>query len=220
MNRCDRLLSFERISGPIDQRLANALAKIALAARHELRQIAAIRGLSAVQAQVLIHLSHEGPQEMCPLASRLALTPATVSDSVAALEQHHFVRRRPVPEDRRRIRVAATTKGKRIGRSLSLWPEFFQDGIAQFSQAEKQVFFRFLTRVILSLLEKGVIQKARMCVTCAHFQPCVRNDKNLPHHCALVDVPLGPATMRLDCLEHERAAATPAALMDKLNAWL
>lgn len=211
--------AFEKASGTLDERLAAALAKLSLAARHQLRQRAAGEGLSVVQAQVLTRLGQEGPVEIGSLAARLALTPATVSDSVTALERRRLARRQTVPEDRRRVVVAATARGKRMGSALALWPELFHQSIARLSGTEKQVFYRVLTRMILSLLEQGVIQEARMCVTCAYFRPGVHADADRPHHCALVDVPLGPSTLRIDCPDHETGKA-PAAAIENLDLWL
>lgn len=211
--------AFEETSGTLDERLMAALSKIALAARHALRQRAARHRLSALQAQALSLLAREDSIEMGQLASRLALTPATVSDSVAALERHRLAHRRPVAEDHRRIRVTATAKGRRLGRSLALWTELFYRGIALLSSEEKQVVFRVLIRMILSLLENGVIQEARMCVTCAYFRPGVHEDPARPHHCALANVPLGPSTLRIDCFDHKRGIA-PETAMDQVALWL
>jgi len=219
MERYESLAIFEKASGTLDERLASALAKLALAARHQLRQQAYRKGLSAVQAQVLSVLAREGPLEMSTLASRLGLTPATLSDSVAALEQRRLVRRRRVASDRRRLRAEATAIGKDMGSALCVWPELFQAGLGQLSRQEKEIFFRVLVRLILSLLEKGIVQQARMCVTCAYFRPGVHPDATRPHHCALADVPLSPATLRLDCLEHE-PGPDPSAAMDKISVWM
>jgi DNA-binding MarR family transcriptional regulator len=210
---------FEKTSGTLDERIAAALAKLALAARHELRQRAADEGLSAVQAQVLTLLTREGSLEIGSLAVRLSLTPATVSDSVAALERHSLVQRHPVLKDRRCVRVVATPRGRGLGSSLALWPELFGQGIAQLSEAEKQIFYRVLNRMVLSLLERGVIQEARMCMTCVHFRPNVHEDPRRPHHCALVDVPLGLSTLRIDCPDHQ-GGRDPETAMEKLGFWL
>jgi DNA-binding MarR family transcriptional regulator len=217
--RPSSLARFERASGTLDERLSAALAKVALAARHELRRSAARNGLSAVQAQILAVLSREGPPsprlrragalEIGVLASRLGLTQPTVSDSVAALEAKKLVRRRPDPADRRRVRVEASAAGRRLGGRLVLWPDLFREGLEGLSAPEKEILFRTMQSVIVSLLDRGVIQEARMCRTCAWFRPNVRRDPRRPHLCALVGLPLGPATLRVDCPDH-RPAAAPA----------
>ncbi|GAB4137389.1 MAG: MarR family transcriptional regulator [Planctomycetota bacterium] len=210
---------FEKASGTLDERLQGALAKLSLAARHDYRRKATDEGLSAVQAQALSLLTRDGAMEMGELASRLALTPATISDSVAALERHGLVRREPVADDRRRVRAIPTPRGKRIGRTVASWPELFQQGIGGLSPEEKEVFFRVMVRMILSLLAKGAIQQARMCVTCTYFRPHAHGDAERPHHCALVDVALGPASLRLDCPDHEEGPS-PSEVLAQLDRWL
>lgn len=219
MKRFGFAKAFEKTTGTLDERLRGALAKVSLAARHEYRRQAAAEGLSAVQAQVLGLLAYEGSMEIGALAARLALTPATVSDSVAALEHRNLVRRKPLPSDRRRVGVEATVRGERIGRTVASWAELFQDGIADLSPAEKKVLFRVMIRIILSLLEKGTIQQARMCVTCAYFRPHAHRDAARPHHCALVGIPLGPTSLRIECPDHEQGIS-PSEARVHLGRWL
>ncbi len=219
MNRSRSLKDFERAGGTLDERLQGALARIALAARHDFRRQAAAEGLSAVQGQALELLAREGPMEMGAVASSLALTSATVSDSIAALERRGLVTRQPVARDRRRVRVRATAAGRRLGRTLSTWPDLFRESLAGLSEPEKRVLLRTLVRIILSLLERGVIQRARMCVTCAFFRPRVHPRTRRPHHCALADVPLGPASVRLDCPDHQPGPPASEALA-RLDHWL
>jgi DNA-binding MarR family transcriptional regulator len=210
-----RRADFEGASGSLDERVAAALAKVSLAARHELRRAAAREGLSAVQAQVLAALVRERDSEMGTLAARLGLTAPTVTDAVAALERRGLVRRREDPEDRRRVLVRATARGRRLGVEMSLWPDLFRESIGALAPGEKEVLFRFLVRLIVSLLRKGVIQDARMCATCAYFRPDVRADRRYPHYCALADVPLGPATLRVDCPEHRPAGVAASELQEE-----
>lgn len=211
--------NFEKTTGTLEERLQGALAKLALAARHDYRKKASGAELSAVQAQILSLLSRDGAMEIGDLAKQLALTPATVSDSVAALERRRLVRREPSPEDRRQVRVIPAPAGKRLGRSLASWPEIFQQGLSGLSRSEKEVFFRVLVRMILSLLAEGTIQQAKMCVTCAYFRPDVHKSAEKPHHCALVNVPLGPVALRLDCPDHEEGRTASEALA-RLDRWI
>ncbi len=219
MSHTEAVRDFEKASGSLEDRICGALAKLALAARHDYRRRASAEGLSAVQAQTLSLLAREGPMEMGRLASLLALTPATVSDSVAALEGRGLVRRKRASGDRRRVCVQATARGKRLGASMMLWPELFQSAVGGLAGAEKAVLFRVLAKMILTLLERGTIQQARICFTCAYFRPNVHESAIRPHHCALVDVPLGFASLRLDCPDHE-AGLSAAEALEQLDGWL
>lgn len=196
---------FEEAAGTLDERLASDLARIALAARHELFRAAAPHGLSPVQAQVLVALSEGVALRVGELSSRLGLTPATLSDSVAALERRRLVTRRRDAADGRGVLVRATRRGAEIGRSLALWPEFLANALALLPVEEKEVLLRAVVRLVRDLIERGVVQEARMCVMCRHFRPRVHDDPERPHHCALADVPFGDRGLRLDCPGHRRA---------------
>lgn len=211
--------NFDDSSETLNERLWGAMAKLSLAAHLDYRRQATEEGLSAVQAQTLNILIRDGAIEMGELAASLALTPPTVSDSVAALERRGLVRREPVAQDRRRIRVKLTAQGKRAGRAFTSWPELFQPGIDSLSRAEKELFLRVMIRMILSLLAKGVIQQARMCVTCTYFRPHAHSDAARPHHCNLVDLPLGPNSLRLDCPDHIEGPS-PSEVLGQLDRWL
>lgn len=215
----DKRQEFEKETGSLEDRLSTALAKISLAARYKFQQLAAADGLSAVQAQILSLLSTDGSMLVGDLSKRLALTPATISDSITALERKKLVSRQPLVTDRRKILVKASRKGLRVGRSLSLWPELFAKTISQIPDCDKEAFFRVVIRIILSLLEQGIIQDSRMCVTCSYFRPNVHNDSSHPHHCALVDLPLALTSLRIDCPDH-KVASSPTEVLHVLNQWL
>jgi hypothetical protein len=44
-------------------------------------------------------------------------------------------------------------------------------------------------------------------VTCRFFRRDAHPDSARPHHCALLDAPIGSGELRVDCAEHEPRAA-------------
>jgi hypothetical protein len=79
--------------------------------------------------------------------------------------------------------------------------------VGALDEAEREAFFSGLLKMIRTLQEEGRIPVHRMCIQCRFFRPNV-HDAPLPHHCALVDAPMGARHLRLDCAEHEEADAT------------
>jgi DNA-binding MarR family transcriptional regulator len=197
---------FERESQDLDRRIAAALAKLSLAGRHELRQSALAKGLSAVQSLVLERLARRGPCSVGELADLCRLSAPTVSDSVAALVRRRLVRKKPVASDARRVLVEATARGARLGREQSLWPDVFAGAVGAMSHSEKVVLLGLLLRLVAELVAAGVVREARMCPTCVHFRPGVHPGSERPHHCALVDLPLSAEHLRADCGDHAPAA--------------
>jgi len=207
---------FEQEAGDLNQRLAVALAKLSLVGRHELRCRAGAQGLSAVQSLVLERLARRGPSSVGELAEILGVSAPTLSDSVTALARKRLVRKHPVPDDARRMRVEATARGARIGQQQSLWPDVFAGAMETMSQGEKVVLLGLLLRLVATFVAAGVVREARMCPTCVHFRPHVHPDRHRPHHCALVNLPLSAEHLRADC--HDHAQAEPAEVRRRLVA--
>lgn len=200
--------SFQRASGALNERLAAALAKLALVGRSALGKAAQRQSLSPVQVLILERLAKAGPASVGALARLLAVTAPTASDSIAALERKKLVRRRSGDGDGRRVEVHPTASGRRFAERQPFWPEVFAAAVAELSEAEKAVLLRLLLRLIAELVARGVIAEARLCVTCEHFRPHAHAERSHPHHCALVDLPLSDAHLRVDCPDH---VPSPAA---------
>ena len=193
--------AFESGAGPLEQRLASGLAKIALATRHQLFLAAAPHGLSPVQAQIQTALSEE-PRTISQLAARLGLSAATISESVTALESKRLAKR---TRHGRQVTVSATARGEKLGNELALWPDFLGEATAALTADERAVLLRAVLSIVRSLIERGAVQESRMCPSCTYFRPHVHAGADRPHHCALADLPFGDTALRLDCPEHSLA---------------
>lgn len=192
---------FLRESGPLEERLSAALAKLALVGRASLGRAAQAEGLSPLQALILERL-RRGPASVGELARLLGVTPPTVSDSVDSLERKGLVARRPAGQGRR-VEISATSRGKKLLRQPLSWAEVFSEAVTACSEAEKAVLLGLLLRLIARLVERGVIAEARLCITCRYFRAYAHADGAHPHHCALLDRPLAEAHLRVDCPDQE-----------------
>ena len=190
-------------SSELQRKLAQGLAKIALAIRHNQQAAAGERGLTPTQAQILaLVASGTGPQ-LRWIADWLGVTPATASDAVAALQQKGLVEKRRSPEDARRLAVALTARGQSAIRDIGVLPEALLDAAETLHPDEQEVLLKLIVKLIRALQLRGEIPIARMCVTCQHFRPRVHADPAAPHHCAFVDAAFGDAAQLLDCPDHE-----------------
>ncbi len=202
------LEEFEAATGTLENRLASGFAKIALATRQELFRLAASHKLSAIQAQLLGILAQNDAVEVGKLASRLGLTAATVSDSITSLERRKLLKRQRDDADKRRVLVRATVKGKSLGEELLRWPDFLVASVQNLPAANKAILWNAILHVVLDLIEKNVVQEARICISCRHFRPRVHVATERPHHCMLVDQPLSDTTLRFDCPEHKAVSVS------------
>ena len=183
--------------------IAAALSRLALFLRSAGWQAARAKGLTPTQAEILAHLARRGPTRGAALAEALGVTPATLSDSAAALVAKGLAERRPDPTDARAMLLHLTTDG---ATAISDMPEAPMDLLAALGDVpprDRAALLRGLVTVIRSLQEAHAIPVQRMCVTCRHFRPHAHDDAAAPHHCAFVDAAFGDADLRVDCGDHE-----------------
>lgn len=197
-----RLHVFDRDSEPIARRIAVGLSKIGLAMKQEAFSSAGGSGLSPTQAQILTMLAAAGARAS-ELATRLAVSLPTVSDSVRALVDKGLVDKQVDDSDRRAARLVLTEAGKKKAAVAAGWPDFLASAVDAMEPSEQEVFLAGLVKMIRTLQERGQIPIARMCTTCTHFRPNAHDDARTPHHCAFVDAPMGDRHLRLDCNEHQ-----------------
>jgi DNA-binding MarR family transcriptional regulator len=191
----------------VDAKVVAALERLSQVFRVRLREEAWERDLSPTQAQFLIYLLHHDVQlrRVSQLAREFDLTQATVSDAVASLETKELVKREEWPEDRRVVTLRLTPNGMNLATNLSRWADPIREHLKRFSPDEREAVMRFLIGLIGSLQTSGLITVARMCVTCKFFRQDIHPGEPSPHHCGLLNVPLGRADLRVDCPEHEPA---------------
>jgi DNA-binding MarR family transcriptional regulator len=189
----------------VDARIVAALERLSQVFRVRLREEARRRNLSPIQAQFLVYLLHHDVElrRVSQLAREFDLTQATVSDAVASLETKGLLRREQWPEDRRVVTLRLTPEGDGLATSLSNWADPIREHVEGFSQGERETGMGFLMELAGSLQRSGLITVARMCVTCRFFRRDVRPGEASPHHCGLLNVPLGGSDLRVDCPEHE-----------------
>lgn len=140
------------------------------------------------------------------LAQQLAISPASASDSVAALVSKGLVQKARAADDGRAIALQLTTAGNEQAQRISESQTFASTAVAALSPAAQTA----LLQLIGELQRNERFPEIRACLSCRHFQPNRHADADAPHRCGLVDapLPLPLRLLRLDCPEHEVAEAT------------
>lgn len=196
-------------SDPLPVRLRKGFERIALVLRADLWTAAGEAGLNPAQAQVLGLLAGR-PAGLRPrdIAAHLAISAASITDTLGALLRKGLVRRDGDPGDARAAIVRATAEGGRLGAELSRAASRVTAALAALPPAAQEELLRTQIALIRQLQAAGAIPLQRMCVSCRHFRPHAHPRAARPHHCAFVDAAIGGRDLRLDCSEHE--AADPA----------
>lgn len=182
----------------LDARLAAALERLAVAERALHQAQVTPLGLSPIQLRLLTLIRELPPfrRRVTALARELEVSQPTVSDAVAALVAKGLVRREGPT---RRGTLALTAAGRRLATKATGLDEALAGTLANLDPAAKATALGVLLECIAALVEAGVITTARCCTTCRHFR---RAPDGAPH-CELLDRPLPPDELRVDCPEHE-----------------
>ena len=198
------------------QRLRHAFAKIGLAARSADWTRIAAAGLNPTQLQVLELLAAYAPSalRLREVAAALAVTPASASDSVAALFRKRLIRKTRCAQDGRAIRIELSPAGRKALVALERTPPLLDGVSAALSPSEQALLLRALLKLIRELQLAQRISVTRMCLTCDYFRPHAHADLAQPHHCELVGAAFSDADLRVDCSDH-----VPASPADESLHW-
>jgi DNA-binding MarR family transcriptional regulator len=186
----------------LDAKLLAALERVGQALRVQLWDAAKQHGLSPTQLQVVLRLASDPParRRIGALAGQLDVTHPTVSDAVTVLRRKGLVEREG---DGRRAPLALTRRGRTTATAVAGWLDRTRALLAELPTDDKEQTLRLAIELIAQLQRSGVITVARMCATCRFFRRDAHPGSAQPHHCALVDVPMADAELRVDCAEHE-----------------
>lgn len=195
----------------IEAQLVAGLSKVGLALRTAAWDGAHARGLSPTQGQILSFLDRRGSASLRSVAEHLAITPPTASDAVGALVAKTLVRRRRSASDGRTLVLSLTATGRAEAHRAANWSDAVADAVGALSPLDQRQLLGTLIHLVTALQARGEIPLASMCFTCRFFRKDVHPGSMDPHHCAFIDRPLGPGTLRLDCEDHEPTSVAAAA---------
>jgi DNA-binding MarR family transcriptional regulator len=213
------MINFDGLSAPLPQALASALRRLAQLAHTMSWDQWAAQRLTPTQRRILEFLGSRHENITLSAGAReLGVTPATASDSVAALEAKGLVRKRRSHTDVRALALMLTTDGRRSVTELASLPDPLQAAFGGLTDDEQSVFYRSAMKMIRELQETGALPPSRMCVRCRYFDPFRYQQSSTPHHCHLIGAPLADRHLRMDCPEHELAdEKTQAALWTRFS---
>ncbi|MFW6069799.1 MAG: MarR family winged helix-turn-helix transcriptional regulator [bacterium] len=179
-----------------------SLYRVSQAMGHMLRGRAQARGLSPAQLRALLFLRYARPglHTIGGLAERLAVSYATASGVVDALERKALVERHADAADQRVTRLALTETGRAEVAAVENVLDGIEETIAALPAAEQQALERGLQAIVGRLQAQGHVQVYEMCWGCHFFRENAHPENTAgPHHCAFVDAPLPEPNTYLEC---------------------
>ncbi|MFN2609134.1 MAG: MarR family winged helix-turn-helix transcriptional regulator [Acidimicrobiales bacterium] len=112
------------MEGPLNRESVNAVADAVLVASRVLVAVAAesladLDDITLAQYRALVILASRGAQNLSSLAEALAVNPSTATRAVDRLVSRDLVIRETAEDDRREVRLAVTTSGAEIVRTVT-----------------------------------------------------------------------------------------------------
>ena len=189
----------------IDSRIVAALERISQTLRILLWEVAKEHGLSPIQIQFLIflHTHQRKRRKVSILAREFDLTPATVSDAIKVLSRKGLTAKKPSQLDGRCYTLELTSSGRRLTAKLLGWQAGITEQIKHVPPDRKESVVIFLTELITSLQRGGIINTARMCITCSFFQRDAHPGSTRPHQCRLTGRSIADCGVEIDCDKYE-----------------
>lgn len=185
----------------VPAKIVDALDRIARGLRSHRQSVASRVGLTPLQLELLQTIAESPPPRpvIGLLAKELEVTQPTVSDSLLALERKGHVVRRRSGTDQRRTTVELTDSGRELAGEVQRAGEILRTSVAALAGPDQEAVLDILLSLIANLLDAGIIQVARTCRTCRFYE----HHNGPDARCALLQIPLAPAALRVNCPEHE-----------------
>lgn len=184
------------------ERIVDALDRIARGLRTHRQAIAGGLGLTPLQLDLLLAVdelpARAGPATPGVLARELGVRQPTVTEALATLERKGRIRRGTDATDRRRTVVELADAGRAAVGEARLGRRMVEDRLRAQPEQAQGASLEALLSMIEGLLDAGVLSVARTCTTCRFFE---RHDGDA--RCGLLEMPLPPRALRVDCPEHE-----------------
>ena len=187
----------------ISARIIVAITRVASVLRAGMWEVATAENLNPVQLDIL-HLLADRKQgvRLSWLAAQLSVTPASASDSVAALVGKGLVRKARADDDGRATALWLTEAGTQVRERLSHALGFADDASAALERKVQEDLLIGLFKLIAQLHKSERFPALRACLSCRYFEANRFPGSAAPHHCALVKAPLPISFLRIDCAEH------------------
>ncbi|MFN3822030.1 MAG: MarR family winged helix-turn-helix transcriptional regulator [bacterium] len=185
------------------ERLVIGLHKISLAVRTLQIRKGESLGLTPLQQQVLMEIKRRSSQAIPigDLARILGVKPPTITASVNTLVKKNLVEKVRNSDDKRAKLLLLTPSGEIFSDGCLECTDDLSAALEGLSEQEQVTLMRLIVRLIEEFQRKGLVQKARICLTCRFFEPWAHPGSSTPHHCHFINAPLSDGDLQTDCTD-------------------
>jgi DNA-binding MarR family transcriptional regulator len=190
----------------LDQNIITALDKISQINRLMLWDIWKEEGLSPIQINFIefIDISLLQSATVSKIAKEFDLKKSTVSDSLATLIKKGILKKEKDNIDQRIHYLALTEFGKEKIELIKCRKNSMIKKISAVPAEQKEIVALFLMHLIKDLYDDGLIQTAKMCITCRNFVKKNGNttDKN-QNYCQFTQRYLNNNELKFNCTGYQ-----------------
>ncbi len=184
----------------IPNKIVASLERISEAFRVLLWNHAKVKKLSPIQIQILIFIAFHDDKlcNVSHLAKEFNLTKATISDAIRVLDKKGMIEKYYSATDKRAYNIDLSTEGKKVLAEIQDFADPVKAVLHGIDEAEQNLFFKTLSKVIYALNRSGILSVQRTCFGCRFYKKR-KND----HYCTLMEKDLLDEDIRIDCAEYE-----------------
>jgi DNA-binding MarR family transcriptional regulator len=199
----EELADLRRVLEVPEARIALVLLRLYQGVEALLRRLGEAEGLSPTQVQVLSFLAraHPSSRGVNAIAKRFSIAAATASRVLDNLEEKGLVKRRHDLEDRRRVQVELTAKGRKLIARLSALSAKLEEYIRKLSSEELAALDQGLVKLLRSFYKEGYLAISSVCRECPYLEENAFPGTDRPHLCRLTGERLSEEESYLERLE-------------------
>ena len=176
------------------------LERIGNLLRADERRLGSEFGLQPVQIRALLYLLRCNRYSDTPLAvaEYMGITKGTMSQTIIALERKGFIEKHPDKDDRRKVHLHLTDKGREAA-TKSAPIEAVERAFSKLSADNQRAFEDLLTSFLTTIQRENGLATFGVCRTCKHFR---KDGLGSTHQCGLTLEPLTDEDANRICREH------------------
>lgn len=186
------------------ERLLIGLNKISLAIKTLQIRKGESLGLTPLQQQILTEIRRRSSQAVSigDLAHILGVKPPTITGAVNTLVKKNLVVKVRNGDDKRKKLLLLTSSGEIFSNTCLDFTDALMAAIEGLSEEEEVNLVGLISRLIEEFQRRGLVQKARICLTCQFFEPRAHPGSLKPHHCHFINAPISDGDLQTDCPDY------------------
>ena len=187
----------------LDTKLIVAIDRIARVQRNLIWEKAKLYGLYPLQAQILLYLIENKPENciITKLSLEFGVSQPTISSSVKALIKKGLIQAVTWEKNKHFKILTITESGKELVKKLLDWDYYLKKPLKSIPEDEKIKAYSFLLSYVVKLRNDKTLLLAKACPLCKY---CTVNERG-KYYCKLFNMEMEIKDLRINCSDFEES---------------